>query len=161
MLKPSLLPEAVMPVVADTSNIPVIKLVPFEASAGYLTSRWDHAFWDELQVLSLPADRYRHGQYLGFQVSGDSMEPTIQNGDYVVGRRLDRFASVSPRNVYVVVTVDDLLVKRVEVDEKAGCLVLLSDNDFYPPQRVALEDVRELWKFDCLFRFSLPAPPRR
>ena len=72
---------------------------------------------------------------------GDSMEPTIRNGDFLlVDRSVDR---VVDNGIYVVVLAGLVLVKRVQV-RLSGALVLKSENPVYGEEVVppdAVDDV--------------------
>lgn len=79
-------------------------------------------------------------------VSGDSMEPTLRDGDEIL---VDR-APCSMRDGIHVVRLDDaLLVKRIDTG-RPGCIVLISDNRVYEPVEVPLAEVavigRVVWK---------------
>lgn len=79
-------------------------------------------------------------------VSGDSMEPTLRDGDEIL---VDRDAR-SPRDgIHVVRLGETLLVKRLDTS-RPGLLVLISDNAAYPPAECAADEVhvvgRVVWK---------------
>ena len=66
-------------------------------------------------------------------VDGDSMEPTLRQGDTV----LVDFRQVRPQRqdgIYVIRTDGGLQVKRLQVEVAAGRLSILSDNQQYQPQ---------------------------
>lgn len=76
-----------------------------------------------------------------FTVSGDSAEPTMSDGDYVM---VDLSAKeLRNGGMYVIGIDDDVVVKRVErlVD---GSVRLRSDNPNYSPQVVSTSDVDRL-----------------
>jgi phage repressor protein C with HTH and peptisase S24 domain len=84
------------------------------------------------------------------QVEGDSMEPTLRNGDEILVDETPR----PPRDGIHVVRVDGvLLVKRLETG-RPGVLVLKSDNPAYDPIELAPRDVevvgRVVWKGGAL-----------
>lgn len=69
---------------------------------------------------------------------GDSMEPTIRDGDVLlVDTSIDR---IRDNSIYIVVYDGFVLVKRVHgrVD---GSIMLISDNERYPPENVSAHDV--------------------
>jgi phage repressor protein C with HTH and peptisase S24 domain len=66
------------------------------------------------------------------QVQGDSMTPTLQDGDDIMVDRNDAGAKL--RNGIYVIRVDDtLMVKRLKVGAKKAHVKVLSDNEAYPP----------------------------
>ncbi len=79
-------------------------------------------------------------------VTGDSMEPTLRDGDEILVDRTPR----PPRDGIHVVRLDDsLLVKRLDTG-RPGQVVLLSDNAAYRPIEVSAGEVhlvgRVVWK---------------
>lgn len=79
-------------------------------------------------------------------VAGDSMEPTLRDGDEIL---VDRTPRPLRDGVHVVRLDDTLLVKRLD-SGRPGRVVLLSDNPAYRPVDLAAEDValvgRVVWK---------------
>ena len=75
------------------------------------------------------------------EARGDSMEPTIRDGDLML---VDRgYGEVVNGKIYVLVSDGMVLVKRVHVVALGG-LMLISDNDRYPTQTVIRADVESL-----------------
>lgn len=73
--------------------------------------------------------------------SGDSMEPTIRDGDLlVVDRAIDRLVD---NGIYVLVYTGMVHVKRVQA-LRDGSVVLKSDNPQYAPEPVPPSEVHEL-----------------
>lgn len=74
-------------------------------------------------------------------VSGDSMEPTLHDGDQIlIDRQADR---VTRDGIYGLRLGADLLVKRVTVDPRSGRFTISSDNPRYDTYRdVAAGEVR-------------------
>lgn len=71
---------------------------------------------------------------------GDSMEPTIRNGDLLlVDHSIDRIVD---EGIYVVSFDNLVLVKRLLLGDARGALVLKSDNPSYVPQVRNAGDVR-------------------
>jgi len=124
--------------------------IPITAKAGYVDQFNNPVFARELKFYSLPMDYYRHGSFRSFEVEGDSMEPVLNNGEIVVCTKLDDQAlwqnNIKTGYVYVVITQNDIVVKRVInllKDEKT--LQLVSDNTNYPDIIVQQEDIHEIW----------------
>lgn len=69
------------------------------------------------------------------EARGDSMEPTIRDGDILlVNFDIDRTA-VDGGGVFVITVDGALLVKRLQATVD-GAILILSDNDLYQPERV-------------------------
>jgi len=79
-------------------------------------------------------------------VSGDSMAPTLADGDEIL---VERITGRVRDGVHVVLVDSNTLVKRLDTS-RAGRLVLISDNGIYPPMEVPLDEAevigRVVWK---------------
>ena len=79
-------------------------------------------------------------------VTGDSMEPTLRDGDEIL---VDRTARALRDGIYVVRAGDALLVKRLDLGQP-GRIVLISDNQVYRPFEIAPDELevigRVVWK---------------
>lgn len=120
------------------SEVAEIPLYDIEAAAGH-----GRVFDDEKIIGYLPyrADELvREGlvasQLVALRVKGDSMVPTLDDGDLVVVNRANRH----PDGVFVVRVGEDLRIKRVQ-KMMAGCLRLSSDNDHYAPEVISPDQV--------------------
>lgn len=80
------------------------------------------------------------------EVEGDSMEPTLRDGDEIL---VDRTPRPMRTGIHVIRLDDVLLVKRLEPGP-AGTLRVISDNPAYPRMERAMQDVeivgRVVWK---------------
>lgn len=126
-----------------------ITLVPNRAMAGYALEHQDDSFLADLPKFSIPN---LEGNLIAFEINGDSMYPTITNGDLVVCEPLERGDPLRDNNVYVVVT-DVVVAKRIQHikdDQSVSQLRLISDNSaVYKPYEVDLEDIRQILKVKC------------
>lgn len=137
---------------ADVSVHPLrlnITLVPRKALAGYAMNPGDWTFLDSLQKFSVPG---LEGDLTAFEISGDSMLPTITNGDVVICEPMERGEPIRDNQVYVVVT-DVVVAKRIQQlkhGAKVTKLRLISDNgDVYRPYDVDLEEVQQILRVKC------------
>ena len=109
----------------------------------------DEEFIDNLQKFSIPG---LEGNLTAFEISGDSMTPTITNGDIVVCEPLERNEPLRDNHVYVIVS-DVVVAKRIQQmrdDNDITQLRLISDNDaVYKPYDVDLEEIRQILKVKC------------
>jgi hypothetical protein len=124
--------------------------VPVTAKAGYADQLNDPVFARDLMFYSLPMDYYRHGNFRSFEVEGDSMDPVLNSGEIVVCTKLEDQSlwqhNIKTGYVYVVITKNDIVVKRVINLLKAEkTLQLVSDNTSYPDIIVQQEDIYEIW----------------
>lgn len=72
---------------------------------------------------------------------GDSMYPTIQDGDIMLAD--SGYGRVANGKIYALVTNGLVVVKRLHLLAQGG-LTLISDNDRYPPEYIKPEDVNSL-----------------
>jgi SOS-response transcriptional repressor LexA len=98
-----------------------------------------------LDYIRVSKETLKKGGRFAIQVCGDSMEPTLRDGDYVVFKPYVGDGSDIPSGKIVVVRNigGELIVKRlVRVD---GVMLLTSDNPKYPPippERAQEEELR-------------------
>jgi phage repressor protein C with HTH and peptisase S24 domain len=86
------------------------------------------------------------GMLSAIAVAGDSMEPTLRDGDEIL---VDRTPRPLRDGIHVVRVEDNLLVKRVDTG-RPGTIALVSDNPAYRPIELAPDEVavigRVVWK---------------
>ncbi|MEY3451144.1 MAG: hypothetical protein RL711_970 [Bacteroidota bacterium] len=141
--------KILFPVQVDADNEDLIELVPVKASAGYLAGHADPGYIARLPQLKLPF--IPTGKHRAFPIIGDSMDPGVHDGAFVVAKYLDDVRFITNAQTYIVVTqFDGLSYKRVFLDKiKEGVLILKSDNPLYKPFQVHLNEVVELWEYTC------------
>ncbi|GJM33993.1 MAG: hypothetical protein DHS20C18_29940 [Saprospiraceae bacterium] len=126
-----------------------ITLVPARAVAGYALEHNDGDYLQNLQKFSIPN---MDGSLIAFEISGDSMMPTITNGDIVVCEDVERGTPLRDNHVYVIVT-DVVVAKRIQQireGNEVNSLRLISDNDVvYKPYEVEVEEIRQILKVKC------------
>ncbi len=133
-----------------------VSIVSTKAQAGYLIARDVEETLGELDTIRVPG--YRGKSVRAFEVAGDSMQPTISPGDLVIASFTERMDLIQPKHVYVVVTHDRLMVKRLRGPVKKNePIELLSDNRFYDPFFLPQKDLKELWQVNALLTGSIPA----
>ncbi|MBU6394945.1 MAG: transcriptional regulator [Sphingomonadales bacterium] len=130
---------------ADWADIPRL---PLGASAGPGTLAQDSAPTDRLRF----SGRWLRQQGLEpamlsvIEVEGDSMEPTLRDGDEIL---VDRSPRPLRSGLHVIRLDDVLLVKRLEPGS-AGTLLVISDNPAYPRMERPRAEVaiigRVVWK---------------
>jgi phage repressor protein C with HTH and peptisase S24 domain len=152
----------VLTIITNAQDDERIVHVPVPAQAGYAAGVADPTFVEDLPTFTLPDYKYKVGTHRSFDVAGDSMEPTLFEGDKVVCSFIEPNlweTAIKDNYVYVIVTRGDVVVKRVynqiTVDES---LQLASDNEFYQPYRMHLNDIREIWYVRAKISPFLPSP---
>lgn len=122
-----------------------VSVVPVKARAGYLTGFEDTSYLDGLKKISIPYKPY--GIARAFEIEGDSMEPQVSNGSYVVGVKVNRNEFQSGKD-YVVVTSDGEVMYKT-VMQNGGNLNLISRNIKYKIQEIKSESIVEMWRYFC------------
>ena len=126
-----------------------IPLVDAEAHAGYPQNRESVDYIATLDRFKLPGieiltniDNYRI-----FQIEGDSMEPTLFDGDYVVCQhRKEGILQLTRGQLAVIVTDSGVICKRFyQTDDNQADYILDSDNPLYQPEILEQDGVREVW----------------
>ena len=152
----------VLTIVTNTTNDERIVHVPIPAQAGYAGEMMNPQFVQELPTYTLPDYKYKIGTHRSFDVSGDSMEPTLFEGDKVVCSYVEPTLwenSLKDNFVYVIVTRGDILVKRIFNHLKEEkYLEVHSDNSFYEPYKVSMGNIREIWYVRAKISPFLPSP---
>jgi len=149
-------------IVTNSSGDEKILHVPVPAQAGYASEINNPTFIEELPAYTLPDYKYKVGTHRSFDVAGDSMEPTLFEGDKVICSYLEPnlwLSSIKDNYVYVIVTRGDVLVKRIynKIDDGKR-LILVSDNDYYEPYPVNIVDIKEMWYVRAKLSPFLPSP---
>jgi phage repressor protein C with HTH and peptisase S24 domain len=136
--------------------------VPIPAQAGYASEHSDPNFIQDLPTYVLPDYKYKVGTHRSFDVAGDSMEPTLFEGDKVVCSYLEPTlweTGIKSSYVYVIITKADVLVRRVSnLLKESRQLELISDNHYYEKTFVKLNDIREMWYVRARISPFLPSP---
>jgi phage repressor protein C with HTH and peptisase S24 domain len=140
----------ILPIVTTDDGKENIVHVPVKAQAGYAGDRLETTtFFEHLPTYRLPDYAYSMGTFRSFEVSGDSMYPTLEDSDTIICSYVDNNyweSSVKDNHVYVIVTQGDVFVKRVINNlRKHRHLELHSDNDHYPLIRINLIEIKEIW----------------
>lgn len=74
-------------------------------------------------------------------VAGDSMEPTLSDGDIIL---VDTSTSrIRGDALYVLVRDDEIFVKRAQ-QRMNGSVLISSDNERYPPEEIAIDATQRL-----------------
>ena len=152
----------VLTIVTNAQEDERIVHVPIPAQAGYAAETSDPAYIQDLPTFTLPDYKYKIGTHRSFDVAGDSMEPTLFEGDKVICSFLEPTLyenAMKDNYVYVIVTRGDVVVKRVTNKIKESSQIILhSDNNFYEDYTVNLGDIREIWYVRAKISPFLPSP---
>lgn len=149
----------VLTVTVDKEGDENTVLFPREAQAGYPTRMNDEVYLQDMKPYHLPG--FEGGSYRAFEVDGLSMNPTFGNGDIVICSYVDRWHLLKPWECYVVVTHENLLLKRIGevITDRRGTVELFSDNPGYDPYRLPVSDLVQIWQVRGYLSTAVPTRP--
>ena len=135
--------------------------VPIAAQAGYSRNFEDPVFLDQLDRLYIPGLPYKGDKYRYFDVEGESMEPTLEEGMQVIGEEVQQedWKHISDYYIYVIVKVNRVLIKRL-FKKSPETLVLISDNEHYGQELLQIAEIKELWLVKRKLDWRM-TPPKR
>ena len=152
----------VLTIVTNEEEDEKIVHVPVPAQTAYASEVANPIFIQDLPTFSLPDYKYKTGTHRSFDATGDSMEPTLFEGDKVICNYLDPSlweTGIKDNYVYVLVSRSDVLIKRVSnLIKETDTLLLHSDNAFYEPYSIAISDLKEIWYVRAKISPFLPSP---
>lgn len=151
--KQSVIPKCIT---VDSNDRENILMLDVRASAGYPENIDNAQYLEQQPAFSIPRPEFQGATFRGFQVSGDSMEPTLTNSSWVFAMAVDDVELIKDGLVYVVVLKSGVVVKRVlnRLKER-NQLILKSDNTSYPIKTINQEDILEVWAVKSYMSFDL------
>jgi len=142
-------------VLIENPNIIMVPLVGQYAYAGYLCGFNDKEYMETLPTIPVIADHNLKGDYLNFEVRGDSMEDgsldSLVEGDILVCRIVKPEywkykLHINKWDFVIVHKTEGVLIKRiVEHDPDTGYIRLHSLNPLYNDFELNLKDVAQLF----------------
>ena len=139
----------------DTDIIIQVPLVNQYAYAGYLSGYQTDTYLDSLPTIPFIADHEMKGNYIAFEVKGDSMndgtEESYLEGDKLFCREIPQHLWVDSKLHirkwdFVIVHEEGILVKRIiDHDVQNHTITVHSLNDFYPDKVIDLAEVRQIF----------------
>ncbi|MDX6187956.1 S24 family peptidase [Flavobacterium sp. Fl-318] len=117
-----------------------IPLIPIDAMAGYGAG--------DIQVMEYETERFivptfKGSDYL-INVRGSSMYPKYNSGDIVACKHLPLDTFFQWNKVYVLDTVQGVLIKRICKSENEEYITIVSDNKNYDPFELHKSDIRSI-----------------
>src|SRR5690625_1054948 len=133
-------------------------MVNQRAAAGYPQNIQETGWQKKLPAFNLPLPEYKNATYRGFQVEGNSMEPNLEAGEWVLAKAMDNISYVNEGKIYVIITFDSVLVKKLyKIPNDSSEIRLVSINPEYPPFNLPITEIQELWQVNSKLTFSLDA----
>ena len=149
----------VLAITVDKDGNDNLELVPIHAQAGYALQHNEAVFVQDLPRYRVPG--FEHGKYRAFEVAGDSMEPTLNHRDIVLCSYVDNWRLLVPDDMYVVVTAQSVMLKRIRqrITDLDSEVLLHSDNAHRRPYPLDVADLTELWQVRGYLSTYLPSAP--
>ena len=136
-------------------NVLMVPLVGQYAQAGYLSGFAETDYMEALPQIPVMGDHELKGDYLAFEVRGDSMDDlsdeSLKEGDILISRRIrpeywQYKLHINKWDFVIVHRTEGILVKRiVEHDVETGMIRLHSLNSMYTDFSLNLRDVAQLF----------------
>lgn len=141
--KPDAFPKAVQ----HSHETSLIRLVIKEEQMQYFVRRDDHPYLEGLPHIMLPMLHADAGIYRAFEVVDDAMQP-IAPGTVVVGRREVNLQTLRDGQVYVVITREGILLRRVynRIQEDGALLLHASQPSYKKISLSVLGKEVEVWE---------------
>ncbi len=139
----------------DSPNFIMVSVVGQYAAAGYLAGFADEAYIEELPKVPFFIDHEVKGNYMGFEVRGDSMDDNSVNsiieGDTLICRQIKPDLWHNKLHIqkwyFVIVHKEEgIIVKQItDHNPETGDITIHSLNSFYPDRVLNLKDVAQLF----------------
>lgn len=135
----------------STMHVPFVNQYAY---GGYLSGFGDQEYLENLPTLPWSNDQEHKGDYLCFEVKGDSMDDgswqSILEGDILLCRNIRKDYWKSKLHIHkwdfvIVHQEKGIIVKRIiKHDVDAGIITIHSLNDFYDDQEIDLREVSQI-----------------
>lgn len=132
-----------------------VPLVNQYAYAGYLNGYQNETYMNTLPTIPFIADHEGHGNYIAFEVKGDSMndgtEESYLEGDRLLCREVQPHLWASSKLHikkwdFVIVHEEGIIVKRItDHDVENHTITVHSLNDMYPDKVIDLAEVKQIF----------------
>lgn len=139
----------------ETGTIMMIPLITKSAWAGFADQFQDEKYIDSRDKIPFPATHQGKGNYLAFEIAGDSMtddtEYSIKEGSIVYTRMVPSHYWIEGLRIkegpFVIVTkTGDIFLKRIySLDKSNGNIILKSQNVIYDDIETNLNDIKAIY----------------
>ncbi|MCS7075551.1 MAG: LexA family transcriptional regulator [Bacteroidia bacterium] len=120
---------------------PNVIVLPYKVPAGYFNINQDPDWelCEKMYIPTLPPNTLHYG----IHVSGESMHPTLNEGDIVICKPYNPMDGFNKNKMYVIVSQEgDSTVKRIR--EKEDHLVLIPDNEEHSYLTIQKKDIMQI-----------------
>ena len=145
-------------------NLPseyLVPLVGIKAQAGYVKGFEQTDFIETLEKYSMPPGVNPKGlEWSYFEVDGDSMEPTLSASDILLTSLLghEDWNEIKNFCVYVILTDEQLLVKRVYRKNEREWILISDNSETNPQVSIDVSKIKQVWTLRRHIRSRVPQP---
>ena len=128
-----------------------VKLVTTKAQAGWTEGYYNDEYLEDMPTILIDSEEKHHGNYLAFEVAGDSMEPDYIEGDVVICREVQRHLwqyklHIKDWDFVIAHAINGIMLKEIiKHDVKNGVIYCHSLNPKYEDFKISLHEVRFLY----------------
>lgn len=128
-----------------------VKLVTTKAQAGWTEGYYNDEYLEDMPTILIDSEEKHHGNYLAFEVAGDSMEPDYIEGDVVICREVQRHLwqyklHIKDWDFVIAHATNGIMLKEIiKHDVKNGVIYCHSLNPKYEDFKIRLHEVRFLY----------------
>lgn len=123
----------------------LIPLVDKKAHADYPSKINDAEFIKSFSLYRIPG--FEEGKFRMFEVEGDSMEPTIFEGEIVISEFIEDTKQAVNGKIFILVSRDGIVVKRLLYYlNDSNVFILKSDNPKYKSYQIKKDEIIEIWE---------------
>lgn len=148
MLKGS--PPTILPVASYIrENLVNVPYVPAVAKASFVESLYDTTYeMDSYGIMPEDGEDLMSGDYIVYQINGDSMAPNIPNASKVLAKKIPEEKWEMASGVIIIVYGKTLTIKRILKNGlfDGNYLTLKADNPEYGQFQVERKEIRGIWK---------------
>lgn len=128
-----------------------VRLVSNKAKTGWSEGFYNDEYLEKMPVITIEADANYRGEYMAFEVAGDSMEPDYMEGDIVICRKIQRHLWMEKLHIrdwdFVIAhgTQGIMLKEIAEHNVETGEILCRSINSNYKDFTLNLREVTYLY----------------
>lgn len=127
-----------------------VEMVPYKVAAGYSASYSDPEWlFENIRTISIPY-KPPHGEARAFPIIGDSMEPKVSDGSYVIGVKLESpMTEVVQGQDYIVVTRTYGIMFKILFWKGDKVQLVSLNHSVQAPIELEGNEILQIWKFFC------------
>lgn len=134
-------------------------VIPSQARAGY-THEWSQEYLeDQIQICNIPGI---HGRARTFEVTGESMEPIITEGDFICCTAVeDPSLNIKDGNLYVIITSESGIYIKYLKKTTFGVTCISSNAAVQKPFNMSYKEITEVWEAKVKLIYDLYSDQNR